>query len=66
MITESILEFAEAVPPHQGKTATSAEKLGTFREVDGEIAGEVRLVKGWIGIGQKVYHCIYYSSLEQC
>jgi hypothetical protein len=30
------------------------EKVGKFVEREGEIAGETRIVRGWIGIGQRV------------
>jgi hypothetical protein len=48
------LASAEKYPPHKGKTKTSQEKVGKFVERDGEIAGETRIVRGWIGIGQPV------------
>lgn len=65
MINSDLLKFAELVPPHQGKTATSAEKVGTYRDVEGQIAGEVRVVRGWIGLGQKVscYLGYHYQTL---
>ena len=37
-----------------GKSATSPDKAGQYVEREGEIMGEVRLVKGWFGIGQEV------------
>jgi hypothetical protein len=48
------MDFAEEVPPHQGKTATSAEKVGVFIDREGQVAGEIRAVKGWLALGQKV------------
>lgn len=37
-----------------GKTATSANKAVKYVDRPGEVCGEVRLVKGWFGIGQEV------------
>jgi hypothetical protein len=48
------MDFAEEVPPHQGRTATSAEKVGIFIDREGQVAGEIRAVKGWLALGQKV------------
>jgi hypothetical protein len=37
-----------------GMTATSADKAGKYMCKAGEESGEIRLVKGWFGIGQEV------------
>jgi hypothetical protein len=55
-ITNSALHYAKYVQPHIGKSATSDDKAGKYIERPGEICGELRLVKGWFGIGQEVSH----------
>jgi hypothetical protein len=37
-----------------GKSATSTDKAGKYVSRPGEVCGEIRLVKGWFGIGQEV------------
>jgi hypothetical protein len=37
-----------------GKSATSADKAGVYIERPGEVAGEVRLAKGWFALGKEV------------
>ncbi len=49
-----MLEYAKYVTPHMGKSATSADKAGKYVSQPGEVCGEIRLVKGWFGIGQEV------------
>ena len=49
-----MLEYAKYVPPHMGMSATSADKVGKYMFKHGEVSGEIRLVKGWFGIGQEV------------
>ena len=53
-ITNNVLEYANYVPPHIGKSATSADKAGKYMYKTGEVSGEIRLVKGWFAIGQEV------------
>jgi len=50
-----IMHYASIVQPHQGKTKTAKDRKGTFIEREGEVAGEVRIVKGWQAIGRAVY-----------
>jgi hypothetical protein len=57
-ITKSVLEYAKYCPPHMGKLATSDEKVGKYVKRPGEVCGEIRLVKGWFGIGQEVSECM--------
>ena len=49
-----MLEYAKYVKPHKGKSKTSADKVGKYADRLGEVSGEIRLVKGWFGIGQEV------------
>ncbi len=51
---EFLMDYAKIVHPHQGKTKTSKEKKGSFIERADEVAGEVRIVKGWHAIGRAV------------
>ncbi|KAG2145915.1 hypothetical protein DEU56DRAFT_933686 [Suillus clintonianus] len=62
MITTNMLEFPKVVPLHQGVTATSLNKVGSFIEVDGELAVEIYLVKGWTGIDQLAY----FENVKPC
>jgi len=48
------LEYAGINKPHIGKTATSDDKVGVFVDRPGEIMEELRVVRGWFGIGQGV------------
>lgn len=41
-----------------GKLVTSDEKVGKYVKRPGEVCGEIRLVKGWFGIGQEVSDCM--------
>jgi hypothetical protein len=63
MITESALEYATFCKPHTGKSATSADKAGKYVERHGEVSGEIRIVKGWFGIGQEVRAPIVLSFI---
>ncbi len=63
-ITKHVLEYVKHVPPHMGKSATSDDRAGTFVMRAGEVSGEIRLVKGWYGIGQEV--CIQNNLISQC
>ena len=49
-----MLDYTKYVPPHMGKSATSADKVGKYVDRPGEVCGEVRLVKGWFAIGGEV------------
>ena len=53
-LNEKLLADAKVYPPHRGKTKTSQEKVGKFVDRPGEIAGEKRIVKGWLAIGRNV------------
>lgn len=53
-ITKVALQYAKFCRPHIGKSATSADKAGKYVDRPGEVSGEIRLVKGWFGIGQEV------------
>jgi hypothetical protein len=48
------LDYTKYVEPHTGKSKTSADKAGKYVSRPGEVFGEIRLVKGWFGIGQEV------------
>lgn len=56
------MNYTQIVEPHQGKTATSAEKTGVYVDRPGEVTGEIRLVRSWFAIGQEVSFvmCSYY------
>jgi len=55
-INEKLAEFIKVVPPHLGRTKTNASRHGTFLKRKGHPSGEIRIVKGWNGIGQAVSH----------
>ena len=46
-----------------GRTATSDDKVGKYANRPGEISGELRLVKGWFGIGQEVSNFLVLDYL---
>jgi hypothetical protein len=59
-MNKSILEYASIVPPHMGKTSTADGKIGRYVKEEGRIVGELRLVRGWNGIGQSVGHISHH------
>lgn len=50
--------------PHIGKSATGGDKAGKYLERPKEVCGELRLVKGWFGIGQEVRSDILQISIS--
>jgi hypothetical protein len=53
VLTGQLLDYAKINKPHKGKSATQAATV-SYIERPGEVAGEIRMVRGWYPIGQEV------------
>lgn len=61
------MDYAQVVEPHCGKTATGNSRAGEYIHRADQVAGEIRLVRYWHGLGQEVSLKIFYLAvLTEC
>lgn len=50
-MNESLRKYAEEFPPHKNVTVTSEVTASKWVDREGQVSGEIRIVRGWHAIG---------------
>jgi hypothetical protein len=53
-VNKKIYKYTLVVKPRRCKTKTTLAKKGRYVDRKGQITGELRMIRGWHGIGQVV------------